>query len=213
MQSKFDLRFCFLIDGLGEFAGLHVDIIAFVKEMASHPKLKVCVSRRPLAVFDRALVGLLQLVLQNLTIDDIRVYTTNKLTNNELRRELKIEEPGPGAELANIIKASGVFLWVRIVVESLLAGLESYDASCDLKRRLEELPPDIEDLYWHMINQVKPKWYLEQGFRLLRMVQAAGGTSFANPVVPGGTEHGCRLRCLEERSIRREATYRPCVGG
>lgn len=177
-QTKFDLKFCFFIDSLDEYGGgSHSEIAALVKEIANHASVKVCVSSRPLAIFDPAFCGVPRLILQNLTFDDIALYVTNKLTGNELMRKLEKEEPGLGGELTTVIvvKSSGVFLWVSLVVVSLLDGLSNHDIGHDLKRRLDDLPSNLKDLYWHLIDRVKLEWYLEEGFRLLRIVQAAGG--------------------------------------
>ena len=57
--------------------------------------------------------------------------------------------------------ASGAFLWVKLVVASLLSGLCDGDDIEDLRRRLKELPPDLEDLFQHMLNKLNPL-YKEQ---------------------------------------------------
>ncbi|KAB5579951.1 hypothetical protein GE09DRAFT_1212413 [Coniochaeta sp. 2T2.1] len=71
-------------------------------------------------------------------------------------------------------KAAGVFIWVKLVVKSLLEGLGSYDRLSDLKRRLNDLPEDLEDLYWHILKSVKPAFYLEQAAKLLLIAYHAG---------------------------------------
>jgi chromatin segregation and condensation protein Rec8/ScpA/Scc1 (kleisin family) len=62
---------------------------------------------------------------------------------------------------------------VRLVIYSLLEGLRNFDRPDDMRRRLNELPENLEDLYWHMIDRVTSKWYVEEGFRLLLLVKAA----------------------------------------
>jgi hypothetical protein len=94
----------------------------------------------------------------------------NRLGDNERIKELKDEEPKLQPRIISEIlhKAAGVFLWVKLIVHSLLEGLGNPDRGEDLERRLQELPDDLEDLYWHMLDRVKPAWYyLEEGFRLL----------------------------------------------
>jgi hypothetical protein len=176
-QTKFDLKFCFFIDGLDEYAGVHSEIAEFIKKVASQANVKICASSRPLAVFDPVFQGFPHLILQNVTFDDISLFVSNRLIGNQLMSNLERDEPGLRAELTRSIvtKASGVFLWVCLVVQSLLDGLSNHDVGNDLKRRLEDLSPDLEDLYWQMIDRVQPKWYLEEGIRLLRLVHAAGG--------------------------------------
>jgi len=175
LQTFYDIKFAFFIDGLDEYAGSYQDIIDILKQLVSCPNVKVCASSRPLLAFERAFASSPHLILQNLTYDDISVYVSKKLNNNEHMQALEISEPGLGARLTSSIvtKASGVFLWVYLVVGSLLDGLGNYDVGADLKRRLDDLPDELEALYWHMVDRVKPKWYLEEGFRLLRMVKAS----------------------------------------
>lgn len=46
-----------------------------------------------------------------------------------------------------ISKASGVFLWVVPACRSLLGGFTAYDHISDLQTRVDELPPELEDLF------------------------------------------------------------------
>jgi hypothetical protein len=135
----------------------------------------MCVSSRPLIVFDRTFEVCPGLLLQNLTFDDNQVYVENRFHNDEQFRELELEEPGLGPDIARQVvnKASGVFLWVRLVVHSLLDGVQNFDRGIDLERRLNELPDDLTELYCYMPDRVKSVWYLEEGFRLMHMVQKA----------------------------------------
>jgi hypothetical protein len=66
-------------------------------------------------------------------------------------------------------KAAGVFLWVMLLVKSLLDGLRNYDTIDELRHRLEELPADLEDLYRHMLYRMSPA-YRHQASRMLQLV-------------------------------------------
>jgi hypothetical protein len=174
-QKTIPFKTCLFIDGLDEYEGDHSEIAELFKTVARFEQVKVCVSSRPLLVFDRALKSFPGLMLQNLTFDDIKTYVRNRLSTHERMKELECEEPELAPRLTSEIvsKASGVFLWVKLVVYSLLEGLGNYDRGADLERRLEELPEDLEGLYWHMLDRVKPAWYLEESFRLLLIVRNA----------------------------------------
>lgn len=174
-QDKCPLRMCIFVDGLDEYHGDHLEIAELFKVVIDSKHVKVCVSSRPLLVFDRAFGKFPGLSLQNLTFEDIGIYVRNRLSHNERMRELQDEEPELASQLVSEIlnKAAGVFLWVKLVVHSLLEGLSNFDRGIDLKRRLQELPNDLEDLYWHILDRVKPAWYLEEGFRLLLLVKTA----------------------------------------
>jgi hypothetical protein len=69
-----------------------------------------------------------------------------------------------------VSKASGVFLWVRLVVVSLLAGMRHGDRFSDLQRRLDLLPDRLEDLYMKILQSLDP-FYLEHAAQLFGLVQ------------------------------------------
>jgi hypothetical protein len=176
-QKLVPVKLCLMIDGLDEYRGDHTEIVAILRRASTLDHVKMCVTSRPLLVFERAFKGVPGLVMQHLTFDDINIYVKTRFRNDERFQELELEEPGFGFQLALqvVSKASGVFLWVRLVIHSLLEGILNFDRSSDLFRRLDELPDDLEDLYQHMLDRVKPPWYLEEGLRLLRLVQASNG--------------------------------------
>lgn len=157
-QNLFDIKFVFFIDGLDEYSGSHEEIAGILKQVSQGSNVKVCVSSRPLLVFERIFDSLPHLILQDLTYDDITLYVNNKLGDHERMRALESYEPGLRTSLTSAIvdKASGVFLWVHLVVRSLLDGLGNYDVGDDLRRRLEDLPEELEALYWIMVQNVKP---------------------------------------------------------
>ncbi|PMD63790.1 uncharacterized protein K444DRAFT_626482 [Hyaloscypha bicolor E] len=174
-QDICPLKICIFVDGLDEYHGDHSEIARLFVEVGQSKHVKVCVSSRPLLVFERGFGSFPGLSLQNLTFDDIKIYVKSRLGDNERMKELKYEEPELQPRLIDEIlnKAAGVFLWVKLVVQSLMEGIGNFDRGEDLERRLQELPDDLEDLYWHMLGRVKPSWYLEEGFRLLLLVKAA----------------------------------------
>ena len=76
-------------------------------------------------------------------------------------------------------KADGVFLWVRLVVESLLRGLGNRDSIADLQRRLRLLHSDLEALYKIMFRQIDPFYLAESSciFQLVRIALDLGARS------------------------------------
>ena len=175
-------KVCFFIDGLDEYDGDHEEIAEFFKGLSSRTSnVKLCVSSRPWVVFDDAFKGIPMLRLQDLTFDDIQAYVFDKLEGHDRMRLLKNAEPGHAAGLVNevVTKASGVFLWVTLVVKSLLNGLRNRDCIGDLRRRLSELPSDLDKFYTHMLNHVDPL-YREQAARTFRIFETLVGFSHWN---------------------------------
>jgi hypothetical protein len=69
-------------------------------------------------------------------------------------------------------------LWVTLVVNSLIEGLEGGDDMKDLQRRLSELPAGLEPLYQRMFENIQPRYH-EQAAQLFRIVDIA-----ASPLTP-----------------------------
>jgi hypothetical protein len=169
-------KFCFFIDGLDEFDGDHLDIAYFIREIAANANVKVCVSSRPLMAFEHEFQLCKHLRLQDLTANDIRIYVHDQLNSHRHFAELTVEDPeGAPRLVGEVVKiSSGVFLWVRLAVKSLLKGLSNHDTIRDLQRRLRELPPELEALYGLMLSSIDPPFYVEQAARLFQIVYQAG---------------------------------------
>jgi hypothetical protein len=69
-------------------------------------------------------------------------------------------------------------LWVTLVVNSLIEGLEGGDDMKDLQRRLSELPAGLEPLYQRMFENIQPRYH-EQAAQLFRIIDIA-----ASPLTP-----------------------------
>ena len=169
-----EAKFCFFIDGLDEFDGDHTNLIRLIKDMSPSSHIKLCVSSRPWVLFEDAFKHKPSLMLQDLTYPDIRHFIDSAFNNKPEFVELEKREPEYASELLIDIaqKSSGVFLWVNLVVRSLLAGLVNGDRVSDLQRRLAFLPPDLENLYEKMLNSLDP-FYLEHASQIFQHVRAA----------------------------------------
>jgi len=120
-------RICLFIDGLDEFEGdeaAREEIVDILKGIAEYGHIKVCLSSRPWLVFEDAFRDRPSLLLQHLTYNDITKYVQGKLEeqSNFRRIKQKDEEGGSTLILGVTDKAKGVFLWVFLVVRSLLVG-------------------------------------------------------------------------------------------
>ena len=173
--------FCFLIDGLDEFIGDHMDGIAFIKDLAANEHVKVIVSSRPISDCVAAFSDLSKLRLQDLNRDDISLYVNDTIGSHEYMRNLiRMSSEECEKIIKDIIdKSSGVFLWVVLACRSLLSGFADYDNISELRRRVDELPPELEDMFQHMLGKIKTR-YREQGARLLRICYTHQTASWPN---------------------------------
>jgi hypothetical protein len=113
------------VDGLDEYEGDYWSLSKLFKDLSNSPNVKICVSSRPLTVFDKAFEGFPSLRLEHLTYEDIQFYVTDMLDKNELMEVLREREGRAEVDalVSGIVnKANGVWLWVGLVVMSLLSG-------------------------------------------------------------------------------------------
>jgi hypothetical protein len=167
-------RFCLFIDGLDEYEGEcgHAEMADLFRELTSSNHLKICVSSRPWIVFKDEFEDCPGVRLEALTHDDIKQYVTDVLGGNPRMAKLYRTEPDEAPKLMEeiVTKAQGVFLWVELVVRSLLTGLANRDRIRDLQARLRLLPNKLEDLYKVMLLRIDP-FYRPGAYRIFRLVQ------------------------------------------
>ncbi|KAH7093260.1 hypothetical protein FB567DRAFT_514985 [Paraphoma chrysanthemicola] len=163
--------FFLVIDGLDEFDGDPSEIIKFVLGLAKCPNIKICTASRPWPIFEDAFHKRPSLLLEDLTRKDIRNYVTSKFEENRhYTRLVQYKEKEATALVAEIInKASGVFLWVYLVVDALLQGISNADTMSELQVTLDTLPADLEDLFDKLLDKFEPKYY-RQACEIIRLV-------------------------------------------
>ena len=173
-ETELKTRFCFIVDGLDEFDGDHQELIDKLFRLVRSGNIKILASSRPWLVFQDAFERCPKLVLQDLTRNDIKIFTNDSLYNHSKFNRLLELEPDRAPKLVSeiVIKASGVFLWVYLVVKSLMEGLTNADRISDLQRRLDKLPADLEQYFLHILTSLDP-FYLHQASQLFRLALEA----------------------------------------
>lgn len=144
-----DSRLCVFVDGLDEFDSETSELIYLFRDIIMNSGVKLCLSSRPWVEFEDAFKHRPSLMLQGLTYTDIKHYITANFQRDFGFTQLRRREPKYASQLIEdvVAKASGVFLWVHLVVVSLITGMCYRDRVSDLKRRLDQLPADLENLY------------------------------------------------------------------
>ncbi|KAL6361374.1 hypothetical protein LRP88_04842 [Fusarium phalaenopsidis] len=147
------------IDGLDEYDGRSMDAAAFIEELGKLDGVKILVSSRFLPEFVAAFQGKPKMKLQDLTRRDIETYVNDTITHDPYMVNLAMEDPSGPKELVwdLVSKSSGVFLWVVLACRPVLEGFAAFDNISDLKARVHELPPELEDLFRHMLHGIDPR--------------------------------------------------------
>lgn len=191
-QEIIPLKLVFHIDGLDEFEDASDNMEELTEMFISavqQPNIKAILSSRPHQCFTEAFKDCAKLRLHELTRSDITAYIQDKIGQHPRIKTLSTESPtGTGELIREIVdSASGVFLWVKLVVRSLLEGLQNYDKLSDLQARLDELPKDLEALFKHMLGKIPNIYRIEssQIFQIVRcnsQAMKADNTLLSGPV-------------------------------
>ncbi|KAF4453639.1 NACHT domain-containing [Fusarium albosuccineum] len=156
-----------VVDGLDEVAPKDTQhaLMQLIKRLES-PQVKFCLSSRLEGVF-KALEIYPTLPMHEFNDADIEKYTKETLG-----------EANPGGYSAAALQrftrtivanADGVFLWVYLVVNSLVEGFHNGDSEETLFERLQDTPIDLTDLYAKMLERRKgnPKSYKQGLSRIM----------------------------------------------
>ncbi|KAI1070579.1 hypothetical protein LB507_006794, partial [Fusarium sp. FIESC RH6] len=172
-------KLAIFIDGLDEFEGDCFVLVSLVRSCLVSP-VKICISSRHWNEFEDAFGECPGLKMQDLTYPDISKYVSSNFEADIQFRSLQRRQPHVAKELLEAIvkKSSGVFLWVTIVVTSLLTGIGAGDRVEDLHTRLEQLPEEIEELYERILENVD-SGYREHTAQILRLM-----STFKTPPSP-----------------------------
>ena len=100
---------------------------------------------------------MMKIQLEVLTRNNIKFYVHSKLVKDQLFSQLRAREEERCDKLVREVvdKANGVFLWVFLIVRSLLQGLTNVDRIVDLQKRLRYLPADLETYFEHMLGTLE----------------------------------------------------------
>lgn len=151
-------RFCMFIDGLDEYSGSHRGLIQLLRSFIKGGNTKLCVSSRPWNVFVNEFENEVpHLFLHELTEGDIRHYVESRLKSSvpatsASRDTLEKHVVSVADEI--VTRAEGVFLWVYVVVKSIISGLDEGDKPEFLRERVLEYPVDLESFFDTILSRI-----------------------------------------------------------
>ena len=160
------------LDGLDEINGSDHGIIRIINGLvATQNHVKVCLSSRPLLLFDKAFRTSPGLRLQHFNRHSIATYINYQLAN--LIEERKLHDC-QNAYLLNdlekllLYRADGVFLWAVLAVRNVRDALEGMADLNELIQCIDALPYELEGLLMEMLKRIKPVFQRDAA-RLLQL--------------------------------------------
>lgn len=151
----------------------HREVAELFKVAAKTTNVKICLSSRELTPFQRAFEGFPRLRLHDLTTMDITIFTNTHILR-DIESTPTADETKDMNSLAKeiVLKAQGVFLWVRLVVDILVMGFNNGDTIPELQVKLDSLPPRLggkKGLYVAILKNINPEYRL-QASRYIRLL-------------------------------------------
>lgn len=167
-----DVALFLMIDGIDEYSGDLFEFCKLLMRLGKNSSIKILMSSRPVPACSHRFAQYPSLRMQDLTHDDIERYIDEELMVDPLLQDMDSLEQGLATQIkqALVEKASGVFLWIVLVVKDLLVGLGDYDDPAALQSRIDKLPSDLEHLYDHMLARLAED-HQKEGSMLLQIIK------------------------------------------
>jgi hypothetical protein len=179
-QDNVPVDIYLFLDALDEFNGPPETIARFIHSIIARPdkhgaEVKICFSSRPWNTFVDIFSQCRGFKIHEKTRQDIQKYITGRIADNPSTAVLLTSENmqvrEAVAKLASEIigKAEGVFLWLKLVMDSLLQAHKDGASLAELAEKLSVFPKDLEDLYKNIIQRI-PQEYRQESYYMLEIV-------------------------------------------
>lgn len=166
-QRHVKIRILLLLDALDEHQGDN-DILASLlkilvdKSDNERVKLKMCLTSRSWTVFQQHFGNCPGLSIHDHTKEDIMTYIRARLEPCG-PQEMHKSDHDNMTLLADLVatRASGVFIWVRLVVDLLAKGIQDGTPHRTLEEEVNKIPQELRDLYADTLRRIEPEYSTE----------------------------------------------------
>lgn len=166
---------CIFVDGLDEYEGSLLELIQFLKTLATSDNsqdalIKVCLSSRPEPTLSQFLQHLPTLSMSNHNASGIQSYCLSTLEG----LEPEVLEGLTISQWSHTIaeRAEGVFLWAHFALEEIIQGHSSGETPKEMLVRLDSTPQDLEEIYDRIFHRMDAP-AKEECMIMLRLVRFA----------------------------------------
>ncbi|KAI9764462.1 MAG: hypothetical protein M1839_005895, partial [Geoglossum umbratile] len=184
-QNEVGACICLFLDALDEHDGDNDQLATLLYDLVSgvekgKVKIKICLASRSWNIFDLRFGHCPGFAIHNYTQNDIRNYTMSRLGNSLGLARLDVS-PEKFESIASQVtgKASGVFIWVKLVVDELVKGIRDGTPLSVLEDELSKIPQELKDLYLRTMSKIEPT-YVEECYTLLQIALCS-----LSPLTPG----------------------------
>lgn len=192
-QENQSIQIWLFLDALDEYSGKPEQIATFLDKVVSKPtnsltKIKVCFSSRPLQLFLDRFPSLPGLWIHDHTAGDISKVINTEFKANARMAQYMSSSVASDIELVRKLseeiasRAEGVFLWVRLTLDNLLAEYSAGESIAQLFDRLRDLPGDLEGFYQRILSRI-PSHYQDDMVVMCELVRCADSPLFINDFI------------------------------
>lgn len=137
-----------------------LDTYRCVRNDPDTPVLKICLASRPWPIFQQRLGEDPQVpsfAIHDFTANDIQEYTNARiLTTSHIFKEYGKRQKAISQLSADIaLRANGVFLWVKVVVDNLRQDIIDGTAIESLEKTLHKYPEELDDMYKFTLKRIR----------------------------------------------------------
>lgn len=136
------------------------------KHKIDSPILKICLASRPWPIFRKRLGDdprVPSFAIHNFTTMDIQKYTKSRLiTSTQMSNESQERQKAISRLSTDIAtRAKGVFIWVRVVVDSLHQDIIDGSPIQTLQKEVDKYPEELDDMYKFTLSRIRMLYRLE----------------------------------------------------
>ena len=158
-------RVFLLLDGLDEYQGNQWELAEFLRQIAGS-RVRLCLASRPEPVFEASFEYLPKLKMQAVNREGIENFVTLTLERSLPNCSFFVDSDIVSLSRNIGQRADGMFLWARFATYELAEGYARGEDLPALEERLEQLPPELEDIYSRIFRRLKPRERHEAGCML-----------------------------------------------
>ena len=166
-QRNVKARILLLLDARDEHQGGNDLLASLLKSLVEKfdnqcVRLKMCLASRSWTVFQQHFGNCPGFSIHNHTREDIMTYirARPKPCGPQEMHQLGHDSMTPLADLV-ATRASGVFIWVRLVVDMLAKGLQDGTPQRTLEELVNKIPRELRDLCADTLRSIEPEYSLE----------------------------------------------------
>lgn len=173
-ERKPQVRLCLFLDALDEHGGDNEELAVLLKQMVAETgegtvKIKICLASRPWSIFTKHFGNCPGFAIHEYTLGDISSYIKSRLTVDHHGSQHLLDQEQLLVIAAQVTeKSSGVFIWVRLVVDQLCKDIRDGTPFGNLETRVMKMPPELEDLYTHTLRRIDAD-YCDESYVMLQI--------------------------------------------